>query len=245
MTTANAFLDMACGLGWSPEDSVMVLWGYYDETGHPSDPNVTAFGVCGLRATCAQWLTFNEAWKKLLAAEGIENLHMKTFYSRHHEPYNGWSDAKKDSFLMSLVDLIETIKPVVGSMKKFPADGSERETIEEEWRESYHGCLRSSVMMLPAHAKVHFVFARHPEISQVSVDQYHGWVTDSYKQLWNDWRVGTLSFGDPKDLVPLQAADYVAWEIARDARNGPDPDKMRPTMRRLRDMRAGLRIYLR
>jgi len=146
----------AHALAWKPGDSVTVLWGYFDETGHPSDPNVTAFGVCGLRATSERWLTFSDAWNTLLATEGIESFHMKTFYSPHHVPYNGWSAGKKEDFLMSLLELIETVRPVLGSMKKFEegVEGAERETIQEEWRESYHGCIRSAIVDLPADAGI-------------------------------------------------------------------------------------------
>ena len=72
---------------------------------------------------------------------------------------------------MSLLELIETVRPVLGSMKKFEegVEGAERETIQDEWRESYHGCVRSSIVDLPADARVHFIFAKHPEISPVVV----------------------------------------------------------------------------
>jgi hypothetical protein len=170
---------------------------------------------------------------------------MRTFYSGHDAPYNGWPEDKKDKFLVSLVDLIEIVKPVLGSMKKFPADRSGRETIEEEWRESYHGCLRASVLDLPPSAKANFIFARHPEVNPMAASDYHARVVQSHRDSLSDSRIGTLSFGDPTELPPLQAADYVAWEIARDARNGPDPGKLRPTMRRLQGMRAGLRVYVR
>ncbi len=55
------------------------VWAYFDETGHPSDPDVAAFGVCGLRATCAQWLRFTYGWNGVLASEGIQHFHMKNF----------------------------------------------------------------------------------------------------------------------------------------------------------------------
>ncbi len=126
------------------------VWAYFDETGHPSDPDVAAFGVCGLRATCAQWLRFTYGWNGVLASEGIQHFHMKNFYSPRHEPYNGWSEEKKHHFPMSLIDLIETVKPVLAAMKKFHPCVAEREKITEEWRESYHGCLRPKIAQRPS-----------------------------------------------------------------------------------------------
>ena len=72
------------------------------------------------------------------------------FYSPRHEPYNGWSEEKKHHFPMSLIDLIETVKPVLAAMKKFHPCVAEREKITEEWRESYHGCLRPKIAQRPS-----------------------------------------------------------------------------------------------
>lgn len=245
MNRAGFLPELACALAWGAEDNVAVLWGDFDETGHPSDPNVTAFGVCGLRATCQQWLAFSEKWNAALADYGVDVFHMKTFYSPRHSPYNRWPDERKQAFLTLLLDLIEPLVPVLGSMKKFEEDveGAERETIQEDWRESYHGGIRSALFNVPHGSKVHFVFAQHPEISSTVVGEYHAMLAQSYAENLHDARVGTFTFGEPKELPPLQAADYLAWEFARDARYGRG--NMRPTLQRILSWRNPTRIYVR
>ena len=82
-----------------------------------------------------------------------------------------------------------------------------------------------------------------PEINPVVVGGYHTMVVQSYVENFRDARVGTFEFGEPKGLPPLQAADYVAWEFARDARNGRG--SIRPTLRRILSWRQPTRIYVR
>lgn len=217
----------------------MVLWVYFDETGHPSDPNVRAFGIGGLSATRERWQSFNAAWESILAEKGIRVFHMKEFYSGGHQPYASWSDGQKMAFLLRLVDVIEMVKPPLGAMQSLPDDMSQRDRIDEAYRQSYHACIRAAIHDVASFDKVHFVFAKYPEISPVLLKQYHGWTIDGYRQVFDDHRLGTITFGEPRDLPALQASDFLSWELQRHVRDPEQP--LRPTMQRLLAMRP--RIY--
>lgn len=211
-----------------------MLKAYFDESGHTADPGVRAFGIAGLRALCEQWFTFNERWLSLIEPEGIRCFHMKEFYSGHATPYRDWSLEKKERFLMSLLDVIETVKPPIGAMQSLAEDLQDRETIQNAYREAYHGAIRSAVITSPDEAKDHFIFARHEEISREDMADYHKRVMDGYRRVLSDPRVGSIAFGEPPDLPPLQAADYIAWEFRRHVH---DPSAVRPTFKRLLAMR--------
>lgn len=231
----TAFLEFAFCLGWKLDDLVTAYWGYFDETGHPADPRVSAFGIGGLRATCRTWVSFNEAWQRVLAPKGITAFHMKEVYAPRSTPYGGWSDDDKTDFLMALIDVIEMVKPPLGAMRSLVNDVAHRDRMAEAYREAYHDALHSTLTASPSATKVHFVFAKHPEISEVLLRRYHGWIMDAYQEVLDDDRVGAITFGEPADLPPLQAADLIAWELRRHQAN---PTERRPTLLRLLDMGA-------
>jgi hypothetical protein len=106
----------------------VAFWVYFDESGHPTDPAVKAFAIGGLRATCADWLAFNDEWNAVLASENVKAFHMRELYSRSGKsPYRDWDNNKRQEFLMRLVNVITSrLQTPVGSMKRLP-DQEERD----------------------------------------------------------------------------------------------------------------------
>jgi hypothetical protein len=57
----------------------MSLFAYFDESGDPADPNVTAFAIGGCIAPMEEWSVFEHKWNSALADEGIRWFHMVDF----------------------------------------------------------------------------------------------------------------------------------------------------------------------
>ncbi len=213
----------------------MVFWAYFDESGHPQDPNIRAFSLGGLRATYEDWLSFSDEWGVVLSSENVPWFHMREFRSPSSKsPYWGWTEDRRQEFLMRLVQVITSrLKTPVGFVERLP-EPHEPEKLRDHYYSAYWECVHTAVWDLPDTDKVHLVFASHPEISGVALSTYHRHILDAYAKDFRDERVGTITFGRSKDIPPLQAADLVAWEFAWHYHT---PSPVRPSMQRLLEMK--------
>jgi len=142
---------------------------------------------------------------------------MKDFAHSKGE-FAGWDENKRRAFLARLVGLMmRDVDAFVGEAMSLPDEWRQR---PEEFRarliDPYHGCLIYCVTTLISYSaqserfpRINVVLAHHPEHS--------GWANDVFQAMRENEdggdRLGSLTFDDPVDLVQLQAADLVAYEL--------------------------------
>ena len=97
----------------------MSLWGYFDEAGHPSDPNVHAFVIAGGIAEEADWIRLDQEWSQILEEEnvrdskGVRWCHWKDL--RHaQDAFLGWDAERVHSFITRLRTTIQNHVQLVG-----------------------------------------------------------------------------------------------------------------------------------
>ncbi len=213
----------------------MVLWAYFDESGHPKDPKVRAFSLAGIRSTCDDWLRFSDEWKAVLLSENVSWFHMRELNSRSStSPYRGWTKEKRQEFLMRLVEVVTSrLKTPIIFVERL-LEARKREKLEELYCSAYWVQIHGAVWDLPETDKVHLVFAMHPQMKPIVLRAYQSRILDAYAKELRDERVGTITFGRPSEEPALQAADLVAWEFARRCHT---PSPVRPSMQRLLEMK--------
>lgn len=197
----------------------MMLTGYMDETGHSRDERQRFVGVAGLVAPAESWEAFDRKWKETLGVFKIPYFHMKDFANRRRY-FEGWSELKRQKLLGKLLRIIATTHPFpVGAIVSLDDYRSFSAEDRELMGDPYHFCLMGCVY-LPAWrtenastaVRVAIVFGEQSEFKNMA-----GLLLDDFKQ--NNAaakRFDPPAFEDMKTVVPLQAADIVAYELYKE-----------------------------
>jgi len=196
-----------------------VLEGFFDDSGTHAGSLVTAIGGCVARAE--QWSAFAPAWRRVLDDFDVSFFH-STDLANSQEQFNGWDDSKKRSFIAELAR-------VMGGYAKTAIVGLivlNDYSIVPEWARKtaafgneYNFCFQMCVGLtmnwidglnppMPNGDQVAFTFDQRPKGEAITRDAYF-YIKKSRDP--ND-RMGTLAFADKKRVLPLQAADFVAYE---------------------------------
>lgn len=190
-----------------------MAWAYYDETViHETDGNGKAVPtdllVGGCVADQASWEKFGREWTKALKKEHVAAFHANDFYSfkkpfdwyikdgqRDYERHNAFSYKLADIISHHVDEAVAFTSPI--SLKK------------GKLRVAYaHGVALAlnEASRLLNREPIYVILARHPEMSQWSILRYF----ENF-----DWEKRLLGCGvfDPKEVVALQAADYILHSV--------------------------------
>lgn len=224
------FDELAWGLGWKPEALIGMLWHYLDESGeHAKDGKLTRLTLGGCVATVDAWKDFCLPWQDMLDEYGIPMFHMSDFQA-WKPPFDflaldGKRDWDKHRALMNrALDLIiEHASQILGFV-------SDPEAGKPAFDNAYESNLAKAVLEASKgrwHGEdpLTMVFAKHRDFKASRIAEYF--------ELWDD--VPGLAFGgvaDPSAVLPLQAADLVAYEMGCYSRTN-QPEEVRYPMKRL------------
>ncbi len=234
MSSAPSFLrTFFKGLARSPRSFVFMFRGYFD-AGKGGKPNVVSFA--GYMATIEQWDRFSDMWKRLLDEYDLDNFHMTDYESRKAHPYRDWDDKKHLSFIKRAIDTINE-HVVVGisysiylpSYEKIMS--GEGEAFEDPLPFCMVGCVREVE---------HWARFQKEPISYVLDQQQEGrgrimdCMDTIQKSLHTPRFEGTWTFGDRRLILPLQAADIIAYESWKHWYNTRAAETKRDTRKSLR-----------
>lgn len=199
--------------------AVLMLRAYLDESGASHDSSFVCMGGC--LASLDSWTLFEEKWKSILYRYGVSWLHMTDFEAYQGE-FRGWTRIKHDDFLGDLMPVIlQTIQLYIGASE----DAWAHSHIPEPKDDPYFNCLltcidcaASYVSNLDDDEKVEMIFADHPEFGRRVRRLYPEIkaVSGFYSRLASD------TYGSPKDFLPLQAADLIAFEFRKERERRAD-----------------------
>lgn len=194
----------------------MALWSYFDESGHSEDPNVSVLSVGGAVSSVGGWKRLVPEWISVLEEFSVSQLHMRDFAHSKRE-FAGWTEDKRRAFLSRLVEIMtRDIDAYIGRVMDLPDDWRQSPLeLRERLKDPYHGCFIFCVTTAMSYTKkfdpaeqLNVVTAHHPE--------YSGWANDVFQAMREEpggQRLGSLSFDTPAELVQLQTADLVAYEL--------------------------------
>lgn len=203
---------------------MLMLSAYMDETGHAADERQKYVGIAGLMAPAANWERFERKWKEALALPyiGLPYFHMKDFANRK-KFYVGWSEEKRRKVLGKLLTVIETAHPLpVGSivpLKYWRALAPEYKTV---FMDPYFLCFQGNmsactsfldVGRAPQEERVALVFSEQVEFRHKALKFYE---RAKDMAIFTRRMARPPSFGDMRELVQLQAADVVAYEMYKE-----------------------------
>lgn len=226
----SVFGSLAASLHWKGFDtvSVMTLGAYFDESGHPRDPNILSFTIGGCVASCDEWQAFDGAWIKILSDYHMPWFHMVDFEAakrpprrteKQPNPYRGWTTKRRHAFLNCLLDILDERQMFYIGTGEYLRDLKHRDSVDHYYTYHYRLCLFHTARFSQGN-KVNFVFARQeltdtPKKLKEFTD-YYGLVTKlcSEDPQWHG-RLGSVLVDDPRTMPALQAADLIAYESGR------------------------------
>lgn len=211
----------------------MVVEAYFDESGHSADSSVVA--VAGIAAPVEIWRWFDRAWQALLEAGGISHFHMVQLENRRGE-FADWTEDFRHAFLQNLIQILRMPDFFPFGIAFLMEDWNAMPQWRREWFKDPYATGVSIMMQIVAGSfsnldKLNFVFDRIPRLT--------GAANDASDFARSEARpkgiIGSFRFASSQDTLPLQAADFIAYEFGKYARNRvSDPERpVRWTMEKL------------
>jgi hypothetical protein len=205
-----------------PEKSLMFK-AYLDDSGTHGSSSVAV--VAGYISTAIRWQSFNKEWRRLLHKERVRFVHMADLESLRGQfsPEQGWTKERREAFLRrSSKIIVSRARGVVGSAvsiadwkKTMPQD------LKKEFGGAYGWCAHECVVAwhqwrkeFAPNQRCQFVFETGTE-GRGQVDRRMNELVKSHQEFY-----GVVGYGfNDKTLLPLHAADMIAYEIYREAEN--------------------------
>jgi hypothetical protein len=238
MNSGSYFDEMSAALGWGASEGIVMLWAYFDESGEHdrTTGHLRQLTIGGWVAPRAAWEKFDDEWAAALQWAEIPMFHMADF-ERYEGPFKGWKKEKHEAVLNTLLEIIaKHIKDGLGFTNKvFHTQPSHHFT------DTYENGLIDCLMHVANRSaytyqdKVSVVFAKHNDYRKGRVQRVFDFMN------YGDARLGSLVVSDPISVLPLQAADIVAYELQHLNRDDYSSTNRYP-FRRLKELGCVFRI---
>ncbi len=193
-----------------------------DETGHSGDTSYV--GMAGLVAPSSRWVVFENDWKVTMEKAGIEYFHMREF-AHSTGQFKEWK-GKEEQRRLLLSRLMQIIRGTDATPVGAIVSMADYRTLTELQRgqilDPYYLCFQTcawgAVVMAifePPEEEVVMIFGQHNE--------FQGRAAELWKVMRENInhgeRMGSYAFSNAREVVPLQAADIVAYELFQEFDN--------------------------
>jgi hypothetical protein len=200
---------------------VLTLHGYFDESG--THCGSRAVSVAGYLSTADRWLDFEKEWKQALCEYGLcpGYFHMTDFVARRGI-YADWTDDERRDRLAKLICIINrnTLASVGFALPMRDYYSSFSQAAKRYTGGAYGLAAVSCFMDASRAIQPEYAAARIAYVFERGV-KGRGQVMKVFDQAWDSLelrekhRLLSLKYEDKRDLVPLQAADILAYELYR------------------------------
>jgi hypothetical protein len=201
-----------------------MVWAYFDETvvhkkvdgenGKPPQywPDLLLIGGCV--SSLEKWKAFEPQWRQALDAEKISVFHAKDFYSFKREfewftPAGEKDWPRHSAFRDRLADIItEHVEEALVFTSAVSVDAKENAVFKRAYNDGALRALNSMSRRIFRDDPAYVILARHPQVPP--------WLLLRYFENFN-WDNALMGCGifDPRDVLSLQAADFVCHSVNR------------------------------
>jgi len=220
-----------------------LLTAYFDETGTHADAK--SVGLAGFVATQETWAAIVAKWSARLAEDRIGVFHAYECQNvrGQFEDFIYWTQGRRDLLFADLGQIIAESK--VGIIGGFVSQAAWKEVTTDAFRRrfptpyhvAFESCVQGTVKWSKENAdgeRAALIFA-----AQETYESRSRYVIEAYERLdMFASSIVSITFGRPKDLVPLQTADLLAYEINNGIQLDDAARRLRPRANRIFDAHA-------
>lgn len=197
-----------------------MIYVYLDETGHSSDETQQFNGMAGFLAQKRDWQRVERKWKATLKSFRVPFFHMKDF-AHFRGSFVGWSEQKRQQLLGKLLTHLESINPIpIGVIFDMEAFRSlppvKLQQLAEPYMLSCAAMLSLTGGMLDEiglKTRATVVFSEQVQFRHCAHEFYE--YAASCNSVVNKL-IGPPQFGDMREVIPLQAADIMVYELYKE-----------------------------
>lgn len=209
----------------------MILQAYVDDSA--SDDGERRLFLAGYINTADKWELFSEAWaEELKRAPSIDYLKMREA-NRLHGQFRGWLAEDRDEKLRDLSRIIRHFQPasIHASVSRSEVERIIKPVAPYGFSSPYFYCFQAVMIPLAisqykarqdVKVPVDFIFDNQEGLGEDVKTLYKAIREEQPRHIRNLLSLEPV-FRDDKQVLPLQAADMLAWHIRRHYERG-DPD---------------------
>lgn len=215
---------------------------YLDESySHPPAPLV--YTVAGYIATVDEWRKFQKEWRGELDRAGIDFFHMAKYEARKKE-YEDWSNEKRVEVLRRLHRTIHRRVLTGFAASVVVADYNEviNHNIRRGYGEPHEFAVISCMKYIRTwgnqkghHEPIAYVLESGSDRQKI-VNTVFNHMDEEQRR---EYRIGSWTFADKRDLNPLQAADILAYEMTKEMCRRLEKSTPRPIRRSMLNLSKG------
>lgn len=199
---------------------IAMLHAYFDESGHPEDPNSKVVSVATVVSTQRGWHQFEEKWGKVLRRHNVRGLHM-TDYENSRGEFKNWQERgeKRIQFIGDLASILKNNIRFAFICSLSMDDWNKTmpgkfEDLGEERRGPLMFMLRccleaiNETDLLPRNQAIACMYESNNFLAGIAPVHFHDW-----SRAWNlDNKFASFTFAGKYDFPGLQGADMLAYE---------------------------------
>jgi hypothetical protein len=175
--------------------------------------------VAGVVASQHAWNWFDGGWTELLKAGRIAKFRMSDFENRRGE-FAAWPEDFRREFLKNLLYIFRKLELFPFGVATLMSDWNAMPAWRRDWFKDPYSIgvsivIQAVAQSFPKVEKINFIFDRVPRLKGAALEAYE------FARREKDCRdlVGSFEFASSEERKPLQAADFVAYEYGKFARN--------------------------
>jgi len=211
-----------------------MLHCYLDESATEGDTPVAVVAGVVLEMDRFAWLDI--AWQRAIIKHQAEPyIHMKDF--AQHGRFKGWSARARTALFTDLAEIIMEHKRYSIAARLMPSEYNRHFSAFPPDRKLsiYSMCFLMLAMVQGRYAENSKYKDKIPFLMDdgnkywAEVKHAHNFLANAFQEIY-PVHVGSLSFGDDKEVRALQAADVIAWTVRRKISGGAFTNGFEPLL---------------
>ena len=194
-----------------------MLIAYLDESDEKQ-----IFTMAGYVSEAAKWERFTEEWAAILSGYSVGDFHARQF-AHNRGQFKDWPESRRREFITELTSAINrnvlygvAVAVVVEEFNKI-ITGDLKSFLKEPYYLSADASFTLAIQYCIKHfptEQIAFVFDNKDKVKGV-VQKIYGAYKELKDKIPDPTMLGPLSFADDKKVLPLQAADMLAYEYMK------------------------------